>query len=75
MLEEGVVPCSFTTVFSESAEVTGGKVVVTDSDMSSLSPALEYVEGGAVIFSDVVRCVSLTVGWREVVVSPEWDVS
>ena len=40
MLEEGVVPCSFTTVFSESAEVTGGKVVVTDSDMSSLSPGL-----------------------------------
>ena len=75
MLEEGVVPCSFTTVFSESAEVTGGKVVVTDSDMSSLSPALEYVEGGAVIIPDVVRYVWPMLECDEVVASPEYDVS
>ena len=75
MLEEGVVPCSFTTVFSESAEMTRVEVVVTDSDISSIFPPVEYVEGGAVIIPDVVRYVWPMLECDEVVASPEYDVS
>ena len=75
MLEEGAVSCSLAAAFPESAEVTGVKVVATDSDMSSVFPRMESVEVGVVVSSDNVRTVPLTVEWDEVVASPEWDVS
>ena len=75
MLEEGTVAGLVNSEFTECADVTGVKVVATDSDMSSVFPRMESVEVGAVVSSDNVRTVPLTVEWDEVVASPEWDVS
>ena len=62
-------------MFADSAEVIEIQVVDTDSDISSIFPTVEYVEGGAVIIPDVVRYVWPMLECDEVVASPEYDVS
>ena len=67
--------CPSPSVVSETVEMTRVEVVVTDSDISSIFPTVEYVEGGAVIIPDVVRYVWPMLECDEVVASPEYDVS
>ena len=60
VLKADTVVFPFPSDVSEVAAMTGVEAVVTDCDMASVSPTAVYVEGGAVILSDVVRYVWLT---------------
>ena len=75
VLKADTVVFPFPSDVSEVAAMTGVEAVVTDCDMASVSPTAVYIEGGAVILSDVARYVWLMLECDEVVASPEYDVS